>query len=166
MQRSKREGSEIGFAARKHSEMDLRMQRSGREGAVVGFAGQGQTEANLWWQRSGRERIVVGFAEREGRGWGARGGRGEEEGRLCKQRSGAWIGASDLCVFPAGWFFLQDSFSCILAAVQGVCCYLFRKFVEKVPEGGLVYDLTVHESAVCYDERCWDGRDVIQAYVW
>lgn len=62
--------------------------------------------------------------------------------------------------------FLQDSFSCILADVQGVCCYLFRKFVEKVPEGGLVYDLTVHESAVCYDERCWDGRDVIQAYVW
>lgn len=120
----------------------------------------------------------VGAAKRTGEGCcglrgtggarvgGARGGRGEEEGRLCKQRSGAWIGASDLCVFPAGWFFLQDSFSCILAAVQGVCCYLFRKFVEKVPEGGLVYDLTVHESAVCYDERCWDGRDVIQAYVW
>lgn len=62
--------------------------------------------------------------------------------------------------------FLQDSFSCILAAVQGVCCYLFRKFVKKVPEGGLVYDLTVHESAVCYDERCRDGRNVIQAYVW
>ena len=65
MQRSKREGSEIGFAARKHSETDLRMQRSGREGAVVGFAGQGQTEANLWVQRSGRERTVVGFAVRE-----------------------------------------------------------------------------------------------------
>ena len=103
-------------------------------------------------QRSGWEGTVVGVAA-----W---------EGLPCKQRSGAWIVASDLCVFPAGWFFLQDSFSCILAAVQGVCCYLFRKFVEKVPEGGLVYDLTVHESAVCYDERCRDGRDVIQAYVW
>lgn len=41
MQRSKREGSEMGFAARKHTETDLRMQRSGQERAVVGFAERG-----------------------------------------------------------------------------------------------------------------------------
>ena len=120
----------------------------------------------LWWAslHENRQKWACGCSEADGRGllWASLRGRDSH----AKQRSGAWIGASDLCVFPAGWFFLQDSFSCILAAVQGVCCYLFRKFVEKVPEGGLVYDLTVHESAVCYDERCWDGRDVIQAYVW
>lgn len=126
--------------------------------AMVGVAARKQAEMGLWVQRSGWERAVVGVAA-----W---------EGLPCKAkvRSLDW-GFGPLClscrmVFPAGWFFLQDGFSCILAAVQGVCCYLFRKFVEKVPEGGLVYDLTVHESAVCYDERCWDGRDVIQAYVW
>ena len=141
MQRSKREGSEIGFAARKHSEMDLRMQRSGREGAVVGFAGQEQTEANLWWQRSGRERAVVGFAEREGRGWGARGGgkeggqggeqggskegrvrggRARREGRPCKTkvRSLGWG-------FGPLWFFAAVRLSyawCVAAVCLLYCC--------------------------------------------
>ena len=41
MRRSKRESSEIGFAARKHTETDLRMQRSGQERTVVGFAERG-----------------------------------------------------------------------------------------------------------------------------
>ena len=38
MRRSKREGPEIGFAARKHTETDLCMQRSGQERSAVGFA--------------------------------------------------------------------------------------------------------------------------------
>ena len=101
MQRSKREGSEIGFVARKHSETDLRMQRSGRESAVVGFAGQEQTEANLWWQRSGREDTMVGVAvrkqaemglwvQRSGREGAVVGfaGQGQTEANLWWQRSG------------------------------------------------------------------------------
>ena len=79
MQRSGRGDAGIRLAAQKQAEMDLWVQRSRQERDAVGFAGQGQTEANLWWQQSGRERTVVGFAEREGRGWGARGGGKEGE---------------------------------------------------------------------------------------
>ena len=82
MQRSGREDTMVGFAARKQAEMGLWVQRSRQERDAVGFAGQEQTEANLWWQRSGRERTVVGFAERgEGgvREEGGRGGRARRE---------------------------------------------------------------------------------------
>lgn len=113
---------------------------------------------------------VGGCARREGRGGRAR-RRARRRDSHAKQRPGAWVGASDLCGFllqcgcRMPGVSLQYVF-CIAVRGEGCSGDLFRKFVEKVPEGGLVYDLTVHESAVCYDERCWDGRDVIQAYVW
>ena len=62
MRRSKREGSEIGFAAQKHTETDLRKQRSGRGDAGICLAAQKQAEMNLRMQRSGQERTVVGVA--------------------------------------------------------------------------------------------------------
>ena len=95
MQRSKREGSEIGFAARKHSETDLRMQRSGREDTMVGVAARKQAEMDLWWQRSGRERAVVGFAERGEGGVREEGTRRERGGRARKEGEEGGRGGRD-----------------------------------------------------------------------
>ena len=63
--RSGRGGAGVGFAARKHTEMGLRVQRSGQERAVVGFTTWG-TGTNRDG-RTGTEQETHGICEADGK---------------------------------------------------------------------------------------------------
>lgn len=79
--RSGRGGAGVGFAARKHTEMGLRVQRSGQERAVVCFATQGKGDRirDARSLRSGWEDAGIRVAARK-----------QAEMGLRMQRSGRW----------------------------------------------------------------------------